>query len=118
MTGVDILAMEEVAVEWAFNWHAFWITFAIVVIGGLAFSVYKVVVCGYSCTLIPTLAVFSMIAGFCFGALMGRGAELPTKHEVQYKVTVSDEVPMTEFLEKYEIIDADGKIFIVREKGE
>lgn len=33
-----------------------------------------------------------------------------------YQVTISDEVSMTEFLEHYEVIDQDGKIFTVREK--
>lgn len=29
MTGVEILAMEEVAVEFAFNWTAFFISFGV-----------------------------------------------------------------------------------------
>ena len=41
-----------------------------------------------------------------------------TKYETQYKVTISDEVKMDEFCEKYEIIEQDGKIYTVRERNE
>lgn len=116
MTGVDILAMEEVAVEWTFNWTAFWIVFAIVSIGGLVYSIYKVVRDGYSWPLIPALTLVFMAFGVGFGALMGKGLETPIKYAPQYKVTISDEVSMTEFLEKYEIIETEGKIYTVREK--
>lgn len=36
--------------------------------------------------------------------------------DTEYKVTISDKVSMTEFCEKYEIIEQDGKIFTVRER--
>lgn len=39
----------------------------------------------------------------------------PTAYETHYKVLISDEVSMNEFLEQYEIIDQEGKIFTVRE---
>lgn len=35
---------------------------------------------------------------------------------IKYKVTISDEVSMTEFYEKYEIIDVDGAIYTIRDK--
>lgn len=35
---------------------------------------------------------------------------------IKYKVTVSEEVSMTEFFERYEIIDVDGAIYTIREK--
>ena len=34
----------------------------------------------------------------------------------EYKVTINDSVSMNEFLNKYEILDQDGKIFTVKEK--
>ena len=36
--------------------------------------------------------------------------------DTKYKVTISDEVLMTKFYEKYEVIEKDGKIFTVRER--
>lgn len=35
---------------------------------------------------------------------------------IKYKVTISEEVSMVEFYEKYEIIDVDGMIYTIREK--
>lgn len=35
---------------------------------------------------------------------------------IKYKVTISENVSMTEFIEKYEIIDVDGMIYTIREK--
>ena len=34
----------------------------------------------------------------------------------QYQVTISDDVSMTEFNEKYEVIKVEGKIYTIREK--
>ena len=35
--------------------------------------------------------------------------------DTKYKVTISNEVSMAEFYEKYEVIEKDGEIFTVRE---
>ena len=35
---------------------------------------------------------------------------------IKYKVTIDDSVPMSEFMDKYEIIDQEGKIYTVKEK--
>lgn len=34
---------------------------------------------------------------------------------IKYKVTISDEVSLNEFFDKYEIIDQEGKVYTVRE---
>ena len=36
--------------------------------------------------------------------------------QYKYQVTIDDDVSMTEFLEKYEIIEVNGKIYTIREK--
>lgn len=36
--------------------------------------------------------------------------------EYEYKVTIDDSVSMNEFLDKYEILDQEGKIYTVRER--
>lgn len=33
----------------------------------------------------------------------------------RYKVTISDEVKLVEFLDKYEILDTEGEIYTIRE---
>ena len=35
---------------------------------------------------------------------------------IEYNVIISDEVSLTEFNEKYEIIEQNGKIYTVRER--
>ena len=44
-------------------------------------------------------------------------AILPEKY-VKYKVTISEYVIVTEFNDRYEIIDVDGKIYTIREKSD
>ena len=44
-------------------------------------------------------------------------AILPDKY-IQYKVTISEDVSMTEFYNRYEIIDVDGKIYTIKEKND
>lgn len=36
----------------------------------------------------------------------------------QYKVIISDEENFTEFSEKYEVLEQDGKIYTIKEKDE
>lgn len=115
MTGVEILAMEEVAVEFAFNWTAFFITFGVfsIVLFLIGLAVYS-----------ATRDVKDMFVGIflgvtfggIFGALFGSITEIPIEHETQYKVIISDEVSMNEFVDRYEIIEQDGKIYTVAER--
>ena len=37
-------------------------------------------------------------------------------NHIEYKVTIDDSVSMNEFLDKYEILDQEGKIYTVKEK--
>ena len=116
MNGVDILAIEEVAVEFAFNWAVFWIIVVGAGIVGALYGVYQDSGIGEGWRFILVITVgFIIIGAVCgifAGGIFGR---IPTKYEPQYKVTISDEVTMTEFLEKYEIIETEGKIYTVRE---
>ena len=117
MSGIEILTSNEVAVAYEkFNWSNFWITIAIVAFGALIF--------GFATGLDTrnrTMGVFAflevfIICGLIFGPLIGFCSGEPTKYETQYKITIDDSVSMTEFLDKYEIIDQDGKIYTVRER--
>lgn len=115
MTGVDILAMEEVAVEFAFNWTVFWVMVVGAGVIGLVYSIYMVVEVD-EWTIIPLTTTGFILVGIIIGCLGATLFNTPTKYAPQYKVTISDEVSMTEFLEKYEIIETEGKIYTVREK--
>jgi RsiW-degrading membrane proteinase PrsW (M82 family) len=56
------------------------------------------------------------------GAIIGVVAFLNITHEtdtvdyIEYKVTIDDSVSMNEFLDKYEILDQEGKIYTVKER--
>ena len=117
MSGIEILTSNEVAVVYEkFNWSNFWIAIAIATFGAL--------IVGFAVGLdshdgvIGLLAFASalIIGGLVFGPIIGCNTGEPIKYETQYKVTINDSVSMTEFLDKYEIIDQDGKIYTVRER--
>ena len=117
MTGVDILAMEEVPVEWAYNWMVFAILFCAGILATVicVIRLYKSVINdGASIALFVALGI---VCSLLLSAGLGGVGQTASKYESQYKVTISDEVPMTEFLEKYEIIETEGKIYTVREKN-
>lgn len=113
MTDVEILAIEEAVVSNKFNYPIFGIilTFLIAIIATEYLATF-----GTTRFIddIPWLGIILAIAvGVC--VLAGWITNEP-QYETQYKVTVSDEVSMNEFFEHYEIIDQEGKIYIVREK--
>ena len=115
MQGVEILTSAQVATEFAFNWTAFWITFGIVT--SLLLLCSLIYMSDDICAFVVLVGlIMSSIFGGLLGLLVGKIGEIPISYETQYKVTVSDEVSMTEFYEHYEVIEQDGKIFTVREK--
>ena len=63
------------------------------------------------CSVLICVVLFGMII-CAIGYLIKTDKILDTK----YEVTISDEVLMTEFYEKYEVISQNDKIFTVREK--
>ena len=114
MAGVESLAMEEVAV--AFGWSIWGMLFGFIVAAGI-FGLTGLFIeaaeggAGWLVFISGTL-IAGLIMGLVFGSMDGE----PTAYETRYKVTVSDEVPMNEFLARYEIIDQEGKIYTVRER--
>lgn len=118
MTGVEILATEEVAVEFAFCWLVFWL---MLILGG-GFTIVISIVAFFEgegtsvgipmlCVVLPIVLLVSIL----FGS-MAEGK--PTDYETHYEVTISEDVSMIEFLEKYEVLDQRGKIFVVKERVE
>lgn len=117
MNGVEILATEQVATAFGFGWEAFLIVgFFMGVVWAFTFwCIAEYNHLGTGGTIVTVIIGFLIGMGV-FGTLIGANTNgAPTAYETHYKVTISDEVPMNEFLEHYEIIDQEGKIFIVRE---
>lgn len=116
MAGVEILTSAQVVVEVAFNWTVFWIAFSIMFLLCLiAYIGFALSTTSDFVGAIPILIV-GLVFGTIFGVGFGEMASKPISYETQYKVTISDEVSMTEFYKHYEVIEQDGKIFTVKEK--
>ena len=117
MNGIDILATKEIATEFAFNWNAFWITFS-VILGMLALIGIVISLVSYDWSNLIGGIVTGAAIGMLIGGVVGDAVLcIPVTYKTQYKVTISDEVSMNEFLEKYEIIDQEGEILTVRERS-
>lgn len=114
MTGVEILATEEIGINFAFNWTAFWIMAGVIFGICLIIGFFAGLTDGWSCLAI--CIVLGIIFSGILGCIAGVGEQMPTEYETHYKVTISDEVSMSEFTEKYEIVDQDGKIYTIRER--
>ena len=116
MNGVEILTSAQVATEFAFNWTVLWIFVGI--ISGFVFFLSFVTTAANNLEWWIALIIWIVITCILcmLGVIAGTLDKTPTTYETQYKVTISDEVSMTEFYEHYEVIDQDGKIFTVREK--
>lgn len=116
MPGVEILATQEVATAFTFSWENFWFGFTMLTIVGLCLGIFA------SLQYDTFLGILTgLVLGIIFGILVGVGVGvdgIPTEYETQYKVTISDEVPMNDFLARYEIVDQEGKIYTVRENND
>lgn len=114
MNGVEILNSAEVGVMYTTNWWlAGFIWIGIIFIGGLI-----------GLLLDDIARVESTMIGCFIGAVVGVLIWLfvagsgyhPTTYETHYKVTIDDSVSMNEFLDKYEILNQEGKIYTVKER--
>ena len=117
MSGVEILATEQVATAFGFGWDAFWVG-GLLIGMVLALAFWGLAECNHLETggTIATVIISFLIGMGIFGTVIGFSVDgAPTAYETHYKITISDEVPMNDFLEHYEIVDQEGKIFIVRE---
>ena len=111
MTGVtiiDTIVLVSHAGAWGF-WPIFWIVVgAILVIGCFWLMFYErepfmIFVAGL-------IAILSTLS-----ALISYDSNGPEVTEYQYQVIVDDSVSMTEFTDKYEIIEVKGESYIVKE---
>ena len=116
MSGVEILNETQVAVESGINWIVFWITcsiiFGIVIIMGIKLSTTDSIDLAGWMEMISGGIILSLLFGFLWGMIW----EKPTIYETHYQVIVDESVSIHNFLEKYEFVDSEGKILIVKER--
>ena len=109
MTGVEILSSETIyntiLPEWclAIGILAMFVLFGIM---AWQFATERVVL-GFMCLV---LALGSVLVG-----TLGVTENKNSINHIEYKVTIDDSVSMNEFLDKYEILDQEGKIYTVKE---
>ena len=117
MSGVEILSIIEKPI-YQFNDLAFGITFFFALIICLIIGGYISALEGEWLYLV-LFPILGIIVGTFLGLVAGSITSIKTDEvEISYKVTISEEVSLNDFMEKYEIIDQDGKIYTVKERGE
>ena len=111
--GITILNSYEVVSKTQFNWAAF-------LVGALIGLVISVVIGFFNSDnlsefflFFSILGVLSASIGFIFGVDV---SATPAEYKSQYEVTISDEVSMNDFYNRYEIIEQRGEIYVIKEK--
>ena len=115
MPGVEILASSEVLVSSGFDITSF-------MIGTLLFVAISCVI-GIIISYITNeedwilrCALIGLIPACLFGMVFGCLSAESEEYETHYKVLISDDISAHEFLEKYEVIDQEDRIYTVKEK--
>ena len=114
MNGVEILSTTEVVAAYAHNTNA-------VGIGVIATIVIMIIigafVAWHECdgSFVILFLLFGIVISALVAVIISSATSYPAAYETHYKVTINDEVSLNEFYEKYEIIEQEGKIYIVRE---
>lgn len=111
MVGIEILNSFEVPIGYAFNWTAAGIVFGIFLILGIwGFGPFR-----YRHW---EILIVSTIFGILLAILGGSSFQIPNEFETHYEVLLSDKITLTEFLEDYEIVGQEGRIYTIRETTE
>ena len=118
MEGVEILFAKEItrSVWNGFVWH--WGLALVILIGLILIGI--AIYASWQCTGCKGDIAFFLIAGTGMLLLGGFGFYIngtaPVYDHTEYKVTVDETVNMNEFFERYELIDKEGKIYIVKDE--
>lgn len=116
MNGVEILNQTNVCCEKG-SFGIFWLALGLGLFAGLVLAILEWRD-GFIASGILDI-VIGLVCGIFFG-IIGYVGTIDTTDElshVEYKVIVSDEVSFTDFMEKYEIVDQEGQIYTVKERG-
>lgn len=109
MTGVEILSIGEIGAGSAFNWTMVILGGGLIgLVAGFMGAVMEDSI-GFGILLFIVVSIFT-------GVICGFGNAKPTHYVPTYKVIISDEVSMNDFMDKYEILEQDGRIYTVKER--
>jgi hypothetical protein len=115
MNGVEILS-SEIIYETTVSWLPFFITIGVcAVIGFIAGGQDRF---GFDWTGGMCGILTGMLAGVLVGLAITGMTIRPTNEiaYTKYKITIDDSVSMNGFLDTYEILDQEGKIYTVKER--
>lgn len=110
MNGVEILSSETIYNTILPDW-----CLILGLMGAFVFIYVTIKLFADCYDIAPWISLLVTIA-FTVVAILGG---IPNKNNVdyiEYKVTINDSVSLTEFLDKYEILDQEGKIYTVKER--
>lgn len=117
MAGVEILAENVIAsIQYSYVWNEWSIFYYVVAISCGILSILFAIDGDLTTTIISTLLAISLII-VAIGIGNSKGVEEVYDY-TEYKIIVDETVNMNEFMEKYEILDIDGEIYVVRERIE
>lgn len=109
MEGVEILA-EKAVYFYKLDWLLSLVVFTVIFTIGLIASIHDNE---------AIFLIFGFIIGVVCGFLTLYFTATPEEIDyIEYKVTVSESVSLSEFTDKYSIINQEGKIFTIKEKIE
>lgn len=116
MSGVEILSQNNVYETEAYPWLIA-IFAGIGLLIGLVIAISDWVKYGFDASCLPVI-IFITLGGAYIGFLMWALSEheTDTVDYIEYKVAISEDVNFTEFMDKYEVLDQEGKIYIVKER--
>ena len=110
MSGVEILSSETIYNTILPEW-----CIALGLILGIAFMAATIFTFIDDYNILGCICLVMMIASIIVACLADSKRKTDISY-IEYKVTIDDSVSMTEFMDKYEILDQDGKIYIVKER--
>ena len=111
MTGVEILSSETIYNTFIFESLNF--ISMILGIGFLMIFLLLFIACPDDSIITDMFGVLGVICiTLC---VFGSFTNTNSIDYIEYKVIIEDSVPMNEFLNKYEILDQEGKIYTVKE---
>ena len=111
MTGVEILSSETIYNTILPEW-----CLVLGLLGAFICMYYTVALFMDCYEITPWVALMVSIA-FATVAILSAVPNKNNINHVEYKVTIDDSVSMNEFLDKYEILDQEGKIYTVKENN-
>ena len=112
MKGIEILSSSEVAIGFEFNLQAAVIVFFAILILFLVIGFYF-----DKNYVVKVFLPIGLLLGMLFGTVVGDDFRIPTEYTMEHKVLISEEASLQDFLEKYELVDQEGKIYTVRERN-